>query len=177
MLKSFILGKCKCGCNEDIPIYDFTNKNFRTYKFGHHHKDPTKKNWKGGRRIHNKGYIEIYVGLDKNKRRYKFEHRLIYEQYYNCCLLSWTDIHHKDGNKLNNLIENLQPVYHNNHFNISRDYQKIPSSRVCFNCNSNKTYISKKGYSNWRIYNNKYICIKCYYYVNKYGICFIKNHK
>lgn len=167
MFSTFIFGKCACGCYEDIPVYDFANKKFRTYKLGHHHKDPTKKNWKGGKRIHNKGYIEIYTG--KSKRKYEFEHRLVYEEYHKCCLLPYTDIHHINGIKIDNRIENLQPMYDNDHLSFHKKFNEIPNDRICFNCGNNKTYTNTNGYPNWRIYEGNYICIKCYYRVKKYG--------
>ena len=37
----------------------------------------------------------------------------------------------------------------------------IPSDRKCFNCNSNETYVSKKGYALWRKIGDYYYCYKC----------------
>lgn len=57
--------------------------------------------------------------LDKNKGYYKVGrkllHRLIYEDYYGVTLLSTTDIHHIDGNNVNNDISNLRPMTHGDH--------------------------------------------------------------
>lgn len=43
------------------------------------------------------------------------EHRKVYEDFHECCLLSYVDIHHKDGDKCNNKIDNLEPLYHDRH--------------------------------------------------------------
>lgn len=53
-----------------------------------------------------KGY---YRGYDKRIKKFKLLHNLIYEYYYGA-IPKDMQIHHKDGNKLNNRIENLQLV-------------------------------------------------------------------
>jgi hypothetical protein len=52
------------------------------------------------------------------KRKSTKIHRLTYEQYYNCCLLPYIEIHHVDGNSKNNIIENLKPVTALEHYEI-----------------------------------------------------------
>ena len=34
--------------------------------------------------------------------------------------------------------------------------------RKCLICRSNKTYVSKQGWVQWRKYNEGFICIRCY---------------
>jgi hypothetical protein len=70
-------------------------------------------NWKGGRFINN-GYVQViidsnspYISMARNSR-YVLEHRLVMAQHLNRCLIDSETIHHIDGNKLNNKIENLQ---------------------------------------------------------------------
>jgi hypothetical protein len=66
-------------------------------------------NWKGGRQVTKDGYILIYVPdyPSSSKRGYVFEHIYVFEQATgiivppNCC------IHHLNGNKSDNRIENL----------------------------------------------------------------------
>ena len=103
------------------------------------------------------------------------QHRLVYERYYNVCLLPWVEIHHKDGDKRNNKkISNLIPVTKSIHSIISRlekkgkeiDIDKINILKICIypNCkNPTKTFIDKNGKPNWFIWNNGYICRNCYY--------------
>ena len=59
-------------------------------------------NYKGGCVESDKGYRIIY----KNHKKY-YEHRYIWEQNYGT-IPNGNIIHHKDGNKLNNDIENLE---------------------------------------------------------------------
>lgn len=67
----------------------------------------------GKANINNKGYYDIVSSKEGNFK--KKLHRLIYEDYYGVTLLPTTDIHHLDGNKLNNNIENLEAISHGEH--------------------------------------------------------------
>ena len=53
-----------------------------------------------------KGYRRIW---DTNERRFKMEHRVVWE-LHNGAIPSGHQIHHRDGNKLNNDIGNLELV-------------------------------------------------------------------
>jgi hypothetical protein len=70
---------------------------------------PWNKN-KGGGWINPKGYHCIKV-----EGREKKVHRLIMEKVLGRPLLPTEDIHHKDGNKLNNEPENLELLSHSDH--------------------------------------------------------------
>jgi hypothetical protein len=69
--------------------------------------------WKGGRKINAKGYIEIKLPYDSpylpmaNMQRYVREHRLIMAKHIGRLLYPWEIIHHLNGNKSDNRIENL----------------------------------------------------------------------
>jgi len=69
--------------------------------------------WKGGEYIDVHGYKMKYVGCDKRNRTrngwssYKKEHILVIEEYIGRKLEKGEVIHHIDGNKLNNSLDNL----------------------------------------------------------------------
>lgn len=67
----------------------------------------------GKANINSRGYFHIVSVKEGNFG--KKLHRLIYEKYYGVTLLSDTDIHHIDGNKLNNDIHNLEALLHSEH--------------------------------------------------------------
>ena len=69
----------------------------------------------GTAHIH-QGYWTIRTRKEGN--RDKRLHRLIYEDYHNCTLLPHAIIHHKDGNKLNNCIDNLEVLTKEEHQKI-----------------------------------------------------------
>jgi len=86
---------------QDINVRDKMSNSAKARK--------VKCNFKGGKRFNNGGYVEI---LDKNnsssnKQGYILEHRLIMEKSLGRKLSSTEIVHHIDGNKKNNNIDNL----------------------------------------------------------------------
>lgn len=78
------------------------------------HKNP---NYRGGQYIEKRGYIQVYKPdhPQSDCRGYVYKHRLVYEEYYKCCLLPWIHIHHKNNIKSDNRIENIIPVTNSQH--------------------------------------------------------------
>lgn len=156
--------KCQCSdeCEEIISSITLSGKPciYARYhwpkKSGEDH-----YNWKGGIKIV-EGYRRILAPDHPQHDTIGrvAEHRLIYEQHYNCCLLPWTIIHHIDRNRSNNDISNLMPIINQaSHMSL---HMKKDMNRTCLLCDTNKTYIDKQGYSCWHIYEYGFICQKCY---------------
>ena len=70
--------------------------------------------WKGGRHVNSLGYVEVWVSPDdplvkvQNARRYALEHRVVMARHLGRTLRSDESVHHIDGDRQNNKIENLQ---------------------------------------------------------------------
>jgi len=79
------------------------------------------RQWKGGRWISPLGYTLVYVNEDSpyfpmvTHRRHVLEHRLVMAEHLGRCLKSEEVIHHKNGIKDDNRLENLQLVTSGTH--------------------------------------------------------------
>lgn len=71
-------------------------------------------NWKGGRRLIPRGYIEIRLPSDHNfycmvnSGGYVYEHRLVMAQHLGRPLERWEFVHHRNGIRHDNNIDNLE---------------------------------------------------------------------
>ena len=73
--------------------------------------------WKGGRASDGKGYMMVMARDHPyaNNRGYVFEHRLVVEKELKRYLLPSEIVHHLNGIKTDNRIENLMAMNRNNH--------------------------------------------------------------
>jgi len=114
--------------------------------------------WKGGRNKNNKGYIMI-----TNNDGTILEHRFVMQNYLERKLLRHEIVHHKNGIRDDNRIENLELMHTSNH---TCHHHKgiccrphVPNDRTCSLCDSKESY--RKGW--YKIEDDKYLCKKCYF--------------
>lgn len=69
-------------------------------------------NWNGGKHTTRTGYVKIYNPKTKS---YDFEHRLVMEQAIGRPLLRKESVHHRNGVKHDNRLENLELMAKNPH--------------------------------------------------------------
>jgi hypothetical protein len=66
-------------------------------------------NYNGGKYIDDKGYVRVLkTDHPRNIRGYAYEHRLVVEEYLGRYLEPWETVHHKNGNRQDIRIENLE---------------------------------------------------------------------
>ncbi len=96
-------------------------------------------NWKGGTYICG-GYVKVKVKSHPmaDKRNYVLLHRLVMENYLGRYLREDEYIHHKDGNKLNNDISNLELVYPEQHAKEHYTERNIDETTGKFLCSDPK---------------------------------------
>jgi uncharacterized protein (DUF1330 family) len=119
---SFI--KCACGCNESIHSINKLGElaRFKTgHNLGKREKSPA---WKGGRYIDASGYVLVSSPDHhfSSQIGYVREHRLVMEKHLGRYLANDEEIHHINGIKTDNRIENLKLMKHTEHsiYHLSR---------------------------------------------------------
>jgi hypothetical protein len=161
--------KCACGCGNELLQYDSKG---RPRRFINSHQwskpGPLNPQWKGGRWIDGRGYMRVLRHGHPRANTYGivFEHIVVYEEHYKCCIPRWGVIHHKDGNKSNNHWRNLELTSNGKHTTIHSRLDM--SDRICSKCNLSDTGIEtlKSGYraAHWyRDDNGGFMCKKCYH--------------
>lgn len=86
-------------------------------------KGPNSKLWGGGRKMHRLGYVLVYCPDHPQADRQGFvlEHRLVVENEIGRYLSKDEVIHHKNGNKEDNRIENLEIMSRAEHIDQHRN--------------------------------------------------------
>lgn len=77
--------------------------------------------WKGGKFQTKEGYIVVW---DSSKKKYIREHRMVVEQYLQRELDVYEDVHHKNGIKDDNRIENLVVLSRSKHSLLHEQKEK-----------------------------------------------------
>jgi len=148
---------CACGCGQPCK---------KRFKQGHYLKYYLKNNKhynnKGCKIKNPDGYIMVYCpnhpSVSKSTH-YIMEHRLVMEKHIGRYLTDNEEIHHINGNKQDNRIENLELLTKSEH---TIHHNKIDMrDRVCLYCRSSETSISKKGRPVWAKHKDGFLCVKC----------------
>ncbi len=112
-------GLCHCGCGGVVGVSQITSVKCGTvagepnrYIRGHAApKGEDSSQWKGGRVAADKGYILVATPGHPNAHKngnYVYEHRLVMEAHLGRYLQKGETVHHKNGIKDDNRIENLE---------------------------------------------------------------------
>lgn len=106
---------CSCGKESTSRPEHLLSGNSKSC--GHVNADKSKNrpgssspSWKGGRHLNSHGYVYVYDPKHPNSKSngYVLEHRRVYSNYLGRPLLKSEQVHHVNGDKQDNRIENLE---------------------------------------------------------------------
>lgn len=103
--------ECACGCGGVITKRHNHGSHYRTTINSHRLKGELSRHWKGGKRIaKDSGYVLVRKPNHprQTKTGYVREHILIMEEYLGRYLTKCEVVHHKNGNRRDNRLENLE---------------------------------------------------------------------
>jgi hypothetical protein len=129
--------KCRCGCGGTLLNID-KRGNSREYINGHNGRGENNVRWRGGRfKRDSYWYVKRPNHPQADKQGYVAEHRIVCEEYLGRYLELWEIVHHKDGNGLNNDINNLILTSKREH---RRKYHTRDFGQICNRCDSDNVY-------------------------------------
>ena len=125
----YIWGACEvCGLERWVQLLNGHPKSAKCrhcsgqLQLGQHHRrGAASHNWKGGRPRSIDGYVMVFLNPDDsfypmaNIRHYVFEHRLVMARHLGRCLYSREVVHHKNGIRGDNQLENLELTTRSSH--------------------------------------------------------------
>lgn len=133
---------CECGATSYIVVSDARRRSRTGYCAPCHHREHFRSlnnqggakstRYKGPTRLNTDGYREVAIYPDdpmyeaargsatKTRYvRYMLEHRYVMAVHLDRPLYSWEHVHHRDQDKLNNALENLEVVDNETHHTIT----------------------------------------------------------
>lgn len=119
--------------------------------------------------ISKNGYIFIYKPEhpNSNSKGYIRLHRYIMSEHIGRPLREWERVHHINGDKTDNRLENLQLMTNTEHDRLTRNPNPV-HEKICYLCGRDEPYVNKKGFECWRYdRDNKVLCEWCYNRINQ----------
>ena len=111
--KNISIGNCKNGCKISVHARGLCKNCYRKLHYEEHER---KRRGAKKHEIHpllttqldKSGYVRIKIGEGNGCKDWIKYHRYVIEQFLQRKLFSFENVHHKNGNKADNRIENLE---------------------------------------------------------------------
>lgn len=129
---------CACGCGQEFTPSRSTAWRLRTgrisqaCKHGHNFRGEGNRQWKGGRAMSSQGYAMVRAPGHDNARQngYVLEHRLVMSNHLGRPLDDNEIVHHINGIKTDNRIENLAITHRPDHAAYHYDKDVVNPRRI-----------------------------------------------
>ena len=119
---------CQCGCGSLLVIMiHHSTRGIPRFVHGHGSRienpmsgrnGKKNPNYKFGRWIRKDGYVLILLRGNKKQSKYILEHRLVMQKFLGRKLKRNEIVHHKNGNRSDNRIENLELLSNSEHTSL-----------------------------------------------------------
>jgi len=135
----FIANIIDCACECGLKLHNIDKRGrSKSFIVGHRVRlmiRPKCPRWKGGRKKTTGRYIKVKhepYHPRKDDRGYVFEHVVVYEDYYHCCILSWIEVHHLNYDRSDNRVENLVLLAKSEHTRLHKtlSYEEMPTLSI-----------------------------------------------
>ncbi len=120
----------KCKEKRWIDFHNLIKTMQKFYYSGSCHRCACRSTWAeegrphpGRKKLNSNGYMKIFLGMRQpmaDSRGEIFEHRLVMAKHLNRSLKSFEHVHHINGNKSDNRIENLELHPNSEHYTIRK---------------------------------------------------------
>ena len=118
---------CRCGCETIFRRRSHRPGTEAYFLKGHNQKGIYHSMWKGGKHLKH-GYVKVWCpDHPHNHLGYIYEHRLVMETYLGRYLTRQEKVHHLDGDRTNNVIENLELIHDEEHTTYHNNLRKKSS--------------------------------------------------
>ena len=150
---------CECGCGTVITReLDFRQKNrIKRFAPGHNSKGMFNSQYKGGEKRYKEFKYKSktdHSHPNADKYGHMRLHVWLFTTHYKCCMLPWGQVHHIDGDTMNNDISNLEGMMKSAH---RRNHMTADmSDRICSMCKAEESH--KR---HWYKHEGKWICKSC----------------
>lgn len=140
------------GCGNPSLARGWCSKHYARWSIYGDPIEPFRQAPNGSGHISKGGYRRLNI-----KGRVILEHRLVMENHLGRPLLPHEHIHHKDGCKLNNLIDNLELVELSDHARYHRQ-QRLAYDKKCPDCQET---FPRSTFKVYMIHGNPRPCVRC----------------